>query len=227
MFIRRKICIRCSRSSIAESCVRGGASRRFKEALYHYIRGFSLFLPPPPPLSFSLAFTLFLLSFSFPLKSQTSRQPPSWTNKSLYISAVFRFVVLVSLYVLFSFYRCITPLDRGDVFLISVDLWSDRFFRRLNLSNAHLNLGAHLSWTSGRETFFRMSYIPLLFVWMFLRHLSDTTSTSRTLLIISVSFLLLFRNLTNLFNLKISISRNRRSNLRGGYLVKRVTCDKM
>lgn len=38
VFIRRKICIRCSRSSIAKSRVRGGASRRFKEALCHYSR---------------------------------------------------------------------------------------------------------------------------------------------------------------------------------------------
>jgi len=51
VFIRSKICIRCSRSPIAKSLVPGGASRRFKEALCHYSRIFS----PSPPLSLTFS----------------------------------------------------------------------------------------------------------------------------------------------------------------------------
>lgn len=56
VFRRKKICIRCSRSSITKFCVRVGASQRFKETLRHYIHDLSLF--------FSLSLCLAILSFS-------------------------------------------------------------------------------------------------------------------------------------------------------------------
>lgn len=69
VFRRKKICIRCSRSSITKFCVQVGASQRFKETLRHYIHDLS------PSLFFSLSLCLAILS------SSLDRRVANSTNK--------------------------------------------------------------------------------------------------------------------------------------------------